>query len=93
MEELSSSTFGLEATHLDDIRTTARVRPQEHPFLVVVVGVGVVPDDDGALEDVIDVLEALPADHLGYHLVARPHDLQQTGSQKVSAFHFELPSH
>ena len=77
VEELSSSTFGLEATHLDDIRTAARVGPQEDPLLVVVVGVGVVPDDDGALEDVVDVLEALPADDLGYHFVARPHDLQR----------------
>ena len=78
-----------------DIRAATRIGSQEDPLLIVVVSVGVVPDDHGALEDVVDVLEALPADHLGYHLVASPHDLQvqQIGSQKVSAFHFELPSH
>ena len=63
-------------SYLNDVRTAAGVRPQEDPLLVVVVGVGVVPDDDGSLEDVVYVLEALPADHLRDHLVARPHYLQ-----------------
>ena len=67
----------MQVSYLYYIRTAARIGPQEDPLLVVVVGVGVVPNDDGALEDVVDVLEALPADDLGYHFVARPHDLQR----------------
>ena len=54
----------MKVSYLYYVRTAARIGSQEDPLLVVVVGVGVVPDDDGALEDVVDVLEALPADHL-----------------------------
>ena len=66
----------MKVSYLYYVRTAARIGPQEDPLLVVVVGVGVVPDDDGSLEDVVYVLEALPADHLRDHLVARPHYLQ-----------------
>ena len=54
----------MKVSYLYYVRTAARIGPQEDPLLVVVVGVGVVPDDDGSLEDVVYVLEALPADHL-----------------------------
>jgi hypothetical protein len=54
--------------------------------LVVVVGVLVVPDDAGPLEDLGDVLQRGSADRLGDDLVPGPHDLErrQRGIIKVA---------
>ncbi len=44
-------------------------------FLIVVVGMLVVPDDGQALEDLGDSLQGRHRDLLGYDLVPRPHDV------------------
>ena len=48
----------------------SHVGPQEEPPLVIIVGVEVVPDDGGSLEDLGEVVDGRDGDVLGDHFWA-----------------------